>query len=97
MTVDHKLPRSLRPDLALDPTNLQTLCGQCHGLAKQHHEATAGDVLAGGSSSSGWPVDPRHPWNLAAGATPAARLASNRAADGPPRRPGPKIALRGRP
>lgn len=78
MTVDHVIPRRLRPDLACDPGNLQSLCGPCHGSAKQHHERTAGDVLATGSSSSGWPVDPGHPWNMAATAAPAARLAPKR-------------------
>lgn len=96
MTVDHIEPRSRRPDLALAPSNLQTLCGPCHGQAKQHHERTAGDVLASGSSSSGWPSDPGHPWNLAAGAAPAARLAQNRPEAGRPGRPDPRIALRGK-
>lgn len=102
MTVDHKIPRAVRPDLALEPTNLQTLCGPCHGQAKQHHERTAGDVLASGSSSSGWPVDPGHPWNLGAGASPAARLAPIRAVPAPRHRPaanaatGPKIRPGGR-
>jgi hypothetical protein len=75
MTVDHIVSRSRRPDLALDPRNLQTLCGTCHGSAKQHHEKSAGDVLAGGSKPSGWPDDPAHPWNLTGGADPRARLA----------------------
>jgi hypothetical protein len=88
MTVDHREPRSRRPDLALAPSNLQTLCSRCHGQAKQHHERTAGDVMAGGSSAAGWPVDPGHPWNLAASAPPGARLAPKPPApapSGPPR------------
>ena len=28
--VDHRIPRVLRPDLALDIDNLQTACGECH-------------------------------------------------------------------
>lgn len=80
MTVDHVEPRARRPDLAMDPANLQTLCSQCHGQAKQHHERADGDVLAGGSSSNGWPVDPGHPWNLPRGAAPGARLAPKRPA-----------------
>lgn len=94
MTVDHVKPRSQRPDLALDPANLQTLCGRCHGQAKQAHELAAGDVMASGSSSSGWPIDPGHPWNLAASAPPAARLAPNRPSNDPRGRPAPQIAPR---
>lgn len=75
MTVDHIEPRVRRPDLALAPSNLQTLCNRCHGQAKQHHERTAGDPMQGGSSAAGWPADPAHPWNLASSAPPAARLA----------------------
>jgi len=92
MTVDHIEPRSRRPELALDPANLQTLCGTCHGQAKQAHELAAGDVMAGGSSSSGWPVDPGHPWNLAASAPAAARLAPPRPSNDPRGRPAPQIA-----
>jgi hypothetical protein len=72
MTVDHIRPRAERPDLALSPANLQTLCDTCHGQAKQAHERNAHDPLAGGTSATGWPVDPRHPWNGGAGrAAPA--------------------------
>ena len=78
MTVDHVTPRSVRPDLALDPNNLQTLCSQCHGQAKQHHERKAGDVLAGGSTVEGWPADPAHPWNMPATAPAQARLTPKR-------------------
>ena len=28
--VHHKLPRHIRPDLAVDPTNLIALCSDCH-------------------------------------------------------------------
>jgi len=93
MTVDHIQPRRRRPDLALDPGNLQTLCATCHSSAKQRHENAAGDVLAGGSSSSGWPADPGHPWNLPANSSPAARLAPKRAAAGRPYAPGAKNAV----
>lgn len=30
LEVDHRIPRHLRPDLALDVSNLQTLCRNCH-------------------------------------------------------------------
>lgn len=94
MTVDHIKRRSMFPELALDPANLQTLCGTCHGQAKQAHELAAGDVLASGSSSSGWPVDPGHPWNLAASAAPAARLAPPRPQNDPRGRFRPGIVPR---
>ena len=29
-TVDHIIPRRIRPDLELEPSNLQPLCWQCH-------------------------------------------------------------------
>jgi hypothetical protein len=95
MTVDHIQARRIRPDLALEPGNLQTLCATCHSSAKQAHERSAGDVMAGGSSSTGWPADPGHPWNLPASASPAARLAPKRPSPGRPYRPRPKTALRG--
>ena len=38
-SVDHIIPRRLRPDLALDMSNLQTLCTvSCHNSAKKKHE-----------------------------------------------------------
>lgn len=36
--VDHIIPRRKRPDLALDPRNLQVLCPSCHSSAKRCHE-----------------------------------------------------------
>jgi 5-methylcytosine-specific restriction endonuclease McrA len=30
-TVDHRIPRRLRPDLAMDWGNLRSCCGSCHG------------------------------------------------------------------
>lgn len=37
--VDHIKPRSKRPDLALDPSNLQVLCRPCN-LGKGNRDAT---------------------------------------------------------
>lgn len=37
--VDHIKPRSLRPDLALDPSNLQILCAECN-LGKGNRDST---------------------------------------------------------
>ena len=47
--VDHVVPVRVRPDLAYDPTNLQPICGPCHGL-KSAAERRSGGV--GGTSSS---------------------------------------------
>lgn len=63
MTVDHRISRRRRPDLARDPNNLQTLCATCHNRAKQRHEARAADPMAGGIGADGMPLDPRHPWH----------------------------------
>ena len=31
LTLDHIIPRSKRPDLALEPTNVQVMCRTCNG------------------------------------------------------------------
>jgi 5-methylcytosine-specific restriction endonuclease McrA len=36
--VDHIKSRKSRPDLAMEPSNLQTLCAHCHNSIKQRHE-----------------------------------------------------------
>ena len=62
--VDHRRRVRDSPDLALDITNLQTLCGTCHNQAKQRHEHHAGDPMAQGVDPMGNPLDPRHLWNI---------------------------------
>lgn len=47
-------------DFDVDPGQRQGLCDECHA------EKTAEDLQRGpsrGADASGWPTDPRHPWN----------------------------------
>jgi 5-methylcytosine-specific restriction enzyme A len=65
--VDHKIPLEQRPDLALDPKNLQSLCKPCHS-AKTLAEVTGRPVKRSrskiwGFTPDGLPKDPNHPWN----------------------------------
>lgn len=64
-TVDHKQRRRDRPDLALDPRNLQTLCDTCDDSTKRHIEEDDRHPLGGGVDSSGSPLSGKHPWNRA--------------------------------
>lgn len=63
--VDHKKPRRERPDLALDPGNLQTLCDLDHESTKKHIEADDRHALGGGVDASGCPIAGSHPWHRA--------------------------------
>lgn len=63
--VDHVKPRRERPDLALDPRNLQTLCDGDHESVKKHIEADDRHALGGGVDASGSPLAASHPWNRA--------------------------------
>lgn len=58
--VDHILKVEDRPDLAFEPTNLQSLCKLHHDGAKQGQEKRGYDDTIG---PDGWPVDPKHPAN----------------------------------
>ena len=40
---------------------LQSLCASCHSSIKQQEEAGNGRR---GADADGWPLDPKHPWNL---------------------------------
>jgi len=53
-TVDHKVRRRLRPDLALERTNLWALCTHCHNAHKQAAEATGRDMLPPSGLPEGW-------------------------------------------
>jgi hypothetical protein len=63
MTVDHKQPRRLVPERALDPANLQTVCRPCHDGWKRHLENDDRHPMGGGIGPDGFPVAARHPWN----------------------------------
>lgn len=43
---DHVLTIEERPDLRLDPTNLQSLCGPCHSSTKQRQDRRRKKALA---------------------------------------------------
>lgn len=67
--VDHIKPRSTHKHLELDPSNLRVLCSRCD--AQSHRERPRGlgggpreeRIQVVGSTATGWPVDPTHPWN----------------------------------
>ena len=63
--VDHVKRRRDRPDLALDPGNLQTLCNGCDDSTKRHIEEDDRHPLGGGVAASGSPLSPNYPWNRA--------------------------------
>jgi 5-methylcytosine-specific restriction enzyme A len=57
--VDHIQPARLYPERRLDPTNLRSLCRDCHShvrfdQARGFHKQIGLD---------GWPTDPKHPSN----------------------------------
>ena len=58
--VDHIKPHRGDLELFYNPTNLQSLCDQCHNRHKQRQEKSG--YLAGGDAD-GIPVDPLHHWN----------------------------------
>lgn len=61
--VDHTIPIRERPDLRLDPSNLETWHKRCHDGAKQSQEKGGTRHLAG-CGADGLPLAPGHHWNL---------------------------------
>lgn len=57
---DHITAHRGNTSLFFDPSNLQTLCNQCHSTGKQIEERRGYSIETDGD---GWPVDPRHPAN----------------------------------
>jgi len=67
--VDHILPRSSYPRLALVLSNTRTMCSRCdnqsHREKGQKAHMRTGERIERivGSDSAGLPLDPEHPWN----------------------------------
>ena len=59
-TVDHRVPHKGDEDLFFSLANLQALCKRCHDSWKARMENGRLDTEC---SSTGYPVDPGHPWN----------------------------------
>ena len=57
--VDHVVPLSEDWGRRLDPTNLASICGECHGRVKQRQERT-GKVI--GNNAEGEPMDRNSAW-----------------------------------
>jgi len=57
--VDHKIPRRIAPRLALELSNLQSLCPHCHNSIKQKDELNPDR----GCNESGLPNDPDSIWH----------------------------------
>jgi 5-methylcytosine-specific restriction endonuclease McrA len=63
--VDHIIARKDRPDFALDPANLRTLCAT-HDNQAHREKGSRSAVRAerfGGCDVTGMPLDKGHPWN----------------------------------
>jgi 5-methylcytosine-specific restriction protein A len=58
--VDHIAPVRERPDLRLDPDNLQSLCKECHDKIKTPEDQ--GHVQQG-ADATGMPLSGAHHWN----------------------------------
>jgi len=61
--VDHILPARTHPEQRLDPTNLRSLCADCHSRVR--FDQARGYSKAIGND--GWPIDPNHPPNRGRG------------------------------
>ncbi len=59
--VDHRVPISERPDLALVQSNLRLLCPTCDN--RRHAEKGGGRALLRGVDARGLPMSPSHHWN----------------------------------
>jgi 5-methylcytosine-specific restriction protein A len=58
--VDHIQTVRVRPDLKLDPSNLQSLCDHHHSMLTQLFDKPGASL---GCDLQGLPIDPRHPWH----------------------------------
>jgi 5-methylcytosine-specific restriction protein A len=64
--VDHIKPISVAPHLALDPSNLRTLCATCdnrsHSEKSSRDKSVRVDRIVHGFDADGVPRDAAHPW-----------------------------------
>jgi 5-methylcytosine-specific restriction enzyme A len=65
--LDHIRTVEEAPGLAWDWSNLQGLCASCHSSKTATSDGAFGRAPGPrrlrGCDASGWPIDPRHPWN----------------------------------
>jgi 5-methylcytosine-specific restriction enzyme A len=61
--VDHRIPRSVAPQLALEWSNLETLCRTCHGEKSGADKRGETFRINYGCDEQGNPLDPAHLWN----------------------------------
>ena len=61
--VDHIQSRRARPDLALELSNLRTLCPTCDNRRHASDKAGAGNAGLRGADANGWPTSLDHSWN----------------------------------
>lgn len=59
----HKRAHRGNWELFIDPTNLESVCDDCHGGAIQREEARGLDYSTAIDPATGWPIDPKHPAN----------------------------------
>ncbi len=67
--VDHIVPRSVAPELALDESNMVVLCHSCHSRKTVRHDGGFGRAVSqeeriadAGCDVAGVPLAPGHPW-----------------------------------
>lgn len=65
--IDHIKPRSTHPELAMEQSNLRTLCTDHDNQIKERTAGQAdrkrgGVTFIRGSDADGMPLDPSHPW-----------------------------------
>lgn len=56
---DHIVPHKGDQQLFFDPSNLQSLCDECHTVSKARQEHRG---YLQGCDAQGVPLDPGHPW-----------------------------------
>jgi len=63
---DHIEEVKVRPELALELSNVRILCRACHNASHNRTHGTRPDrIPIKGCDIHGMPLDPEHPWNVA--------------------------------